>query len=580
MAERVKLKEKIGYGFGDAASSMFWKLFGMYLLIFYTDVFGLPAAAVGTMFLITRIWDSVFDPVVGVVADRTQTKWGKFRPFLLWVAVPFGLIGFLTFLAPQFAPTGKMVYAYITYSLMMMIYSLINVPYASLLGVISADPKTRTELSSYRMIFAFIGSIVVLLLIEPFIEIFGKTTSAAPNERFGWQVAIAIFAVCAIILFLLCFLLTKERVKPIKEGSNTFKEDFQDLWRNRPWWILLGAGVATLIFNSIRDGAAVYYFKYYVQSTESLNFGLFDTSLSLTTMFLVLGQAANIVGILLVIPVSNRIGKKQTFLVSMLIAAILSISFYFIGKEQIVVIMSLQFFISMCAGSIFPLLWSMYADIADFSEWKTGRRSTGLVFSSSSMSQKFGWTIGGALTGWLLAYYGFEANAVQTAETQNGIRLMLSIFPAMGAIMSIVFISFYPLTKEKLTEITVSLNNIRHILKKGNEVVTELPPELAENEQIRQAAEFCEEGAFTPEEHSAYEAYWGKIRMENTIKEGAFAQGRRQGQAEGEATGRIEELKNVVAKSYMAKLSVETISNTTGLTQEKVTEILKERGLI
>ena len=462
MTERVKLKEKIGYGFGDAASSMFWKLFSMYLLIFYTDVFGLPAAAVGTMFLITRIWDSVFDPVVGIISDRTQTKWGKFRPYLLWFALPFGLIGFFTFNSTELSLTGKMIYAYVTYSLMMMIYSLINVPYASLLGVISTNSNTRTEFSSYRMIFAFIGSIFVLLLVEPLVDIFSKTGSAIPDIRFGWQVAVAIFAVIAVILFLLCFSWTKERVKPIKESKNTFKEDFRDLWKNYPWWILLGAGIATLIFNSIRDGAAVYYFKYYVQGTAVLNLGFIDSSLSLATVFLVLGQAANIVGILFVIPVSNRIGKKRTFFFAMLIAAAFSIIFYFVGREQIILIMLLQFCISMCAGSIFPLLWSMYADIADFSEWKTGRRATGLIFSSSSMSQKFGWTIGGALTGWLLAYYGFEANVEQTVETQNGIRMMLSILPAIGAILSVVFISFYPLTKAKLAEITKNLDNIRN----------------------------------------------------------------------------------------------------------------------
>lgn len=461
MNENVKLKEKVAYGLGDAASSMFWKLFGMYLLYFYTDIFGLPAAAVGTMFLITRIWDSVFDPVVGVISDRTETKWGKFRPYILWVAIPFGVMGFLTFCTPSFASTGKLVYAYITYSLMMMVYSLINVPYASLLGVISGDPKTRTELSSYRMVFAFAGSILALLLVEPLVEFFSKNKGGTPDLVFGWEMTAAIFAVIAIIFFLCCFSWTKERVKPIKETKNSFKEDIRDLWKNRPWWILLGAGIAALIFNSIRDGAAVYYFKYYVQDTQAFHLGFIDASLSLTTIFLVLGQAANIVGILFVTPISNKIGKKKTYLMAMVVATIFSITFYFVGKEQIALIMLLQFLISMCAGSIFPLLWSMYADIADYSEWKTGRRATGLIFSSSSMSQKFGWTIGGALTGWLLAFYGFEANVVQSAEAQGGIRLMLSVFPAIGTVLSVIFISLYPLTKEKLTEITDALENTR-----------------------------------------------------------------------------------------------------------------------
>lgn len=163
----IKLTEKIGYGFGDMASSMFWKLFGAYLMIFYTDVFGLPAAAVGTMFLITRVWDSVFDPIVGVVADRTQTRWGKFRPYLLWLAIPFAAIGVFTFTTPSFGQTGNLIYAYITYSLMMMVYSAINVPYASLLGVMSPLPQDRNTLSTYRMVFAYIGSFIALLLFMP-----------------------------------------------------------------------------------------------------------------------------------------------------------------------------------------------------------------------------------------------------------------------------------------------------------------------------------------------------------------------------------------------------------------------------
>lgn len=458
--DKVTLKEKIGYGLGDAASSMFWKLFGMYLLFFYTDIFGIEAGIVGTMFLVTRIWDSLFDPVVGVISDRTETKWGKFRPYLLWIAIPFGVMGILTFTTPDFSVTGKIVYAYITYSLMMMIYSLINVPYASLLGVMSPDPKERTALSSYRMIFAFGGSIIALLLIEPLVKLFSNL-GVTENLTFGWTMAAVVFAVIAIIFFLGTFFWTKERVRPIKESGNSLKEDVADLFKNKPWWILLGAGIAALIFNSIRDGAAVYYFKYYAIAPEAFDLGIIGSALSLTTIYLVLGQGANILGILFVTPISNRIGKKKTYLFAMVLATIFSIAFYFLDKTNIGMMLVLQVLISACAGSIFPLLWSMYADIADYSEWKTGRRATGLIFSSSSMSQKFGWSIGGALTGWLLAYFGFKANVVQTAEAQEGIRLMLSFLPAVGTLLSVLFIYFYPLTEQKLGEITSELNTKR-----------------------------------------------------------------------------------------------------------------------
>jgi GPH family glycoside/pentoside/hexuronide:cation symporter len=446
-ASKIKLQEKIGYGFGDAASSMFWKLFSMYLMFFYTDIFGISAAVVGTMFLITRIWDAVFDPVVGMIADLTETRWGKFRPFLLFGAIPFGLAGILTFTSPSFSEGGKIVYAYITYSVMMMVYSFVNVPYASLLGVMSSDGKERTTLSSFRMIFAFIGSIIALALLNPLVNLFGG--NVAGQEHKAWQLAVAVFAVLAVILFWLTFSWTHERIQPIKKEKTKLSTDLKDLFENRPWWILLGSGIAALIFNSIRDGAAIYYFKYFIQDQK------------LTSLYLVLGQAFNIVGILLITPLANKIGKKAAYLYAMIIAAVFSIAFYWLGKDNIYLIFAFQCIISACAGSIFPLLWSMYADIADYSEWKTGRRATGLVFSSSSMSQKFGWTLGGALTGWLLAFYGYKANVVQSTDVQTSIRMMLSIFPAIGTFLSIFFISIYPLNEKKMKEIGDKLSEQR-----------------------------------------------------------------------------------------------------------------------
>jgi GPH family glycoside/pentoside/hexuronide:cation symporter len=459
MHDKISLKEKIGYGLGDAASSMFWKIFSMYLLFFYTDVFGLAPAVVGTMFLITRIWDSCFDPIVGIIADRTKTKWGKFRPYLLWVAVPFAVIGVLTFYTPDFDEKGKIIYAYVTYSLMMMIYSLINVPYASLLGVMSSDRKERNTLSSYRMVFAFGGSLLALWLIEPLVNYFGGSL----NSKSGWLATISVFGVITTAFFWGCFFFTKERVKPIADEKNNLKEDLKDLLKNKPWWILLGAGIGALVFNSIRDGAAVYYFKYYVSSSINFDFNLFGTDFHMTptSIYLVLGQAANIIGVIIATPIANRIGKKNTFFGAMALAALLSLIFYFFGKEDVFLIMSFQVLISICAGCIFPLIWSMYADSADYSEWKQGRRATGLVFSASSMSQKFGWTIGGAGAGWLLGYFGFQANVEQTVATQNGIQLMLSILPAIAAFISVAFILFYPLSEEKLQIIEQDLNEKR-----------------------------------------------------------------------------------------------------------------------
>lgn len=453
----IGIREKIGYGFGDMASSMFWKLFGSYLMIFYTDVFGMPAAVVGTMFLITRVWDSAFDPIIGIIADRTQSRWGKFRPYLLYLAVPFAVIGVLTFTTPDFSDGGKVIYAYFTYSLMMMVYSAINVPYASLLGVMSPEPKDRNMLSTYRMTFAYIGSFIALLLFMPMVNRF----SMGHDEQHGWMMSVIVIAVLCALLFYGCFAWTTERVKPIKKQQNSLKSDLQDLLHNRPWWILLGAGVAALVFNSIRDGATVYYFKYYVVEEEYASISLFGISFVLSGLYLAVGQAANIVGVVLAAPLSNRIGKKKTYMWAMSIATVLSVIFYWFDKEQLMLMFIFQVLISICAGSIFPLLWSMYADCADYSELKTGNRATGLIFSSSSMSQKFGWAIGSAVTGWLLAFYGFEANAVQGEEAIHGIRMFLSWLPAMGTVLSVIFISLYPLSEKEMRKITNQLNDKR-----------------------------------------------------------------------------------------------------------------------
>ena len=457
----IKLKEKIGYGFGDMASSMFWKLFGSYLMIFYTDVFGLPAAVVGTLFLVTRVWDSAFDPIVGVVADRTHSRWGKFRPYLLFLAIPFSVIGVLTFVTPSFGDNGKLIYAYVTYSLMMMVYSAINVPYASLLGVMSDNPKERNTLSTYRMAFAYIGSFIALLLFMPMVNFWSGHSKEIAAQQQGWTIAVAVIAVMCALLFIGCFALTRERVKALHEKQAPLKEDLKDLWKNRPWWILLGAGVAALVFNSIRDGATVYYFKYFIVEEDFQTISFFGVSFVLSGLYLSVGQIANIAGVILAAPISNRIGKKQTYMGSMAIATVLSILFFWFDKDNLPLIFTFQILISICAGSIFPLLWSMYADCTDYSELKTGNRATGLIFSSSSMSQKFGWAIGSALTGWLLSYFGFVANEVQQAEAIQGIKMFMSFLPAAGTLLSIVFISMYPLSEKKMLEISAALKSRR-----------------------------------------------------------------------------------------------------------------------
>ena len=458
--EKIGFKEKVAYGCGDAASSMFWKLFTMYLMFYYTDVFGISAMAVGTMFMVARLWDAAFDPLVGIISDRTETRWGKFRPYLLWMALPFGLIGVLTFTAPSFGPRGLLLYAYVTYSAMMMVYSLINVPYGSLMGVMSADTNERLSLSTYRFFFAFTGSYVALGLVKPLAVFFGNLhhDSIPSVSKFGWQMAAAVIAGLAVALFLLTFAWTRERVKPMAESSS-LSSDLKDLLKNAPWFILLGAGIMTIFFNSIRDGAAMYYFKYLL--VEKGVFRLWRLTFAPSDFYLVWGQLMNILGVLIAQPIASKLGKKITYMGSMAVAAIFSAFFYGVDKTGMLRVFGLQTIISIAAGAVLPLLWSMYADTADYSEWKTGRRATGLVFSASSMSQKFGWAIGGSLVGFLLGYYGFHANVVQTDRALFGMRLMLSVFPAVGAALSALFMAIYPLSESKVQRITEDLSSRR-----------------------------------------------------------------------------------------------------------------------
>lgn len=470
--DKIALKEKIGYGFGDMASSMFWKIFGMYSLFFYTDVFGITAVAAGTMFLVARVWDSFFDLFVGIVADRTKTRWGSYRPYILWFAIPFSVMGVITFFVPDFGTTGKLIYAYITYSLMMIVYSLINVPYASLLGVMSPVPQERNILSSYRMSFAFIGSFITFMLLQPLIDgyayVFGSdnvedtianaaetTVSTSP---IGWTLGVATIGILCSILFFFCFKWTRERVTPVNEDENTsVKQDLKNLFQNAPWWILVVTGLAALLFNAVRDGVAIYYFRDYVHFSYKMPV----TGWDMTTIYFLVGQAANLVGVILAPALSAKYGKRRTYMIAMAMAAVLSTIFFFI-PNHLGWILLLQVLISLCAGYVLPLLWSMFADIVDYQELKTNRRTSGLIFSSSSMSQKLGWALGAALTGWILFLFKYDPDiAQQSMETIFGERLMISLIPAACCLLAFIGMSFYPLTEKRVKEITAELEKRR-----------------------------------------------------------------------------------------------------------------------
>ena len=439
---RISVKEKIGYGLGDTASNFFWQMFMNFILFFYTDVFGIPAAAAGTMLLVTRMWDTGIDPIMGIIADRTNTKWGKFRPYLLWMAVPIGIIGVLTFTTPDLSESGKLVYAYITSLLMMTAYTAINTPYSALMGVITPNSLERTSISSYRFVLAFVAIFIVQGTTLPLVQFFGKG-----NQATGFQWTMVVFSLVAIVLFITTFLNTRERVHPPKDQKTSLKNDLRDLYHNRPWMVLFFMGIFALSYNSIRAGSVLYYFKYYVGSAD------------LASAFMVSGTIAAIVGVMVTKYFSKLLGKRKLYMVVMMITSVLTMLFHFAPKENIALVFALHVVISFVLAPTAPLIWAMYADTADYSEWKWGRRATGLVFSAATFAQKLGWAFGGAVTGWLLAYFGFVANVVQTQGTQDGIRLMMSFIPAVGSILATVAVWFYTLDEPLMERIEQELTS-------------------------------------------------------------------------------------------------------------------------
>ena len=449
---KATFMEKAGYGFGDMASSMFWKIFSYYLPFFYSNVFGLSLAHAGTLLLITKLYDAVSDPVMGMIADRTMTRWGKYRPYLLWCAVPFAICGVLTFTTPDAGYGFKLAYAYVTYILMMTAYTAVNVPYGAMLGVLTPDSREKTVFSSFRMFFAYGGSFIALAVFEPLQKFFrdmgGEVTAAD-----SWQYSMAVVGIICAVLFVLCFAMTRERVNTASpvSGDSSILKDFKSLVTNGPWWILLGAAIGILLFNSIRGGAAAYYFKDVIGGGAIFTCGI----------YLAAGEVANMAGVALAVPLADRFGKKTSYIMSLLVASALSIFILFLPATPagMWTLMCLQILISVATGVTLPLLWSMFADIADYSEYRNGSASTGLIFSSSSMAQKFGGAFGSALILWALAGFGYDTSeaAVQTSAAVGGLKAMMSWIPALGAFAAAIVVAFYPLTTGKMAEISSAL---------------------------------------------------------------------------------------------------------------------------
>lgn len=456
------LKRKIGYGFGDMASSMFWKIFSYYLPFFYSNIFGLSLLDAGVLVMVTRIWDAVSDPMMGILADRTNTSKGKYRPYLLWFAVPFAVCGILLFTTPDFAYAGKLLWAYVTYILMMTVYTGINVPYGAMLGVITDKSEEKTVFSSYRMFFAYGGSFIALAAWEPLCSLFEKTVGASPAT--SWQMAMIVIAVACLVLFLLCFAMTREVVRTTSVVS--IGKDFKALLHNRPWWLLIGAALSFNLFNTVRGATVAYFFADVIGADAHMwLFGL--SVLFYSGLFLSIGEVANMVGVALTVPIAGRIGKKSAFILVNALLIVLSIGFFFLPVSSVGFLLMLlfQICISVLTGIMSPLVWSMYADVADYSEHRFHTASTGLIFSSSSMAQKFGGAIGGAAVLWLLDACGYiarldgvsGAGIVQSESAISCLWTLMTFIPAAVAAIAIIAVWAYPLTTARMKTIDKEL---------------------------------------------------------------------------------------------------------------------------
>lgn len=453
---KLPLREKLAYGCGDFASVLYWQTFMRYLPFFFTDIFGISAAALGTMLLVSRIWDGVNDPLIGMWADRTDTRWGKFRPFILFGAVPFALFGVMTFTTPDFGPLGKLIWAYIFYNGLMMLYTLVNIPYTAMLGVMTTTAAERTQLSSVKFIFAFSAGIVVSATLLPLADWLG-----GENAQRGWQLAFVVYGVIAVAFFMVTFFGTRERIKPAPEKNTSVFRDMKYVITNKAWVLLTATTLTWILFVGIRSSVSAHYFKYYIYNgtpEATLSFLGYNFQLTgLLSSFNTLGQTASVAGVLLTSFIASRFAKRPMFIFFFVISILCTASYYFLPPGELGAIFIIEALGNFSGAPLPVLLWAMYADTADYGEWKYGRRTTALVFSASTMSQKIGWALAAFGAFHLLSFVGFQANIIPSTEVKDSIVQLMSLIPAVFGVVALVIFHFYPLNDKRVNEINEEL---------------------------------------------------------------------------------------------------------------------------
>jgi GPH family glycoside/pentoside/hexuronide:cation symporter len=461
---KLSVKEKIGYSLGDLSANLIFQTFMTFLAFYYTDVYKIAPGAASAIIFTGGMIGAFFNPIMGMIADRTQTRWGKFRPWILWTAVPFGIMTILAFTTPDFKESGKIAYAMITYTLLVLVYSANNLPYAALSGVLTGNIAERNSISSYRFVAVMVAQFIVQVLALPLVMIMGDGDKAV-----GFKIVMTMFACIGIVFFIITFLTTKERVIPKPEQKSTIREDLGDLFKNRPWIVMLVLTVLVFITLSMKGGTYVYYFKNYVDEgalqtflqkigfnwegmASDLGFSIFNAG----------GIIFMIVGIAFSKRLADKFGKRDVFGVSLFLSSIFLFLFVFYPPKAIAIIFITQIFHGFFYGLTIPLLWAMIADVADYSEWKNNRRATAIIFSAMIFGLKMGLSVGGAMVTGLLGVFGYnEALAVQPDQAVNGIKLLVSVFPTITFLIGIGILFFYPINKKMEVQIENELTKRR-----------------------------------------------------------------------------------------------------------------------
>ncbi|MFK8054212.1 MAG: MFS transporter [Woeseiaceae bacterium] len=449
--ETLSFGEKVGYGLGDMAANFYMGFFGLFLLYFYTDVFGISPAAAGTMLLVTKIIDALSDPMMGLIADRTQSRWGRYRPYLLWVAIPYALLGYLLFLGPDLSPIGKIVFAYVSYTLVMLSYTAINVPYSALLAVISPSAKERTKATQFRFIFASLGTLAVGAFTKPLVAWLG-----GDNELLGFRLTIVIFAVVSVALYWITFASTRERVQ-LPPNDSRVRDDLSSLVKNVSWIVLALTGILIVVGLVARFASIAFYMKYYLADDAQSVFWIFDRTAILTS----LGLIGQLIGALMTPMLTARYEKHHLLLAMNLLHAVLLCACYFILPTHYWLIVFVHSAGIFTFGVSITLLFSMYTDCAEYGEWQTGKNTAGLTVSASMFSLKFGSALGGALPAFMLAWFGFVANQVQGPLAVTGIRLMFNVLPAVFFLAGGLLMLFYQIDRSTLDRMETALRERR-----------------------------------------------------------------------------------------------------------------------